>query len=160
MRTDARAFALYARHYSAAVKRNDRYRRRGNTNIVGPMQHMVLLSLAEDALFVWTRATVERDDHQRGVCCAVFRNEGPVLSSELVREADDLAWQRWPDEARHFTYVDGAQVRHKRDPGRCFLRAGWRTCGRNADGRLTMLERIASSDPLLVARDTPQRSPF
>jgi hypothetical protein len=30
------------------------------------------------------------------VNCAVFRNEGPVLSSDLILEAEELAWGRWP----------------------------------------------------------------
>jgi hypothetical protein len=41
---------------------------------------------------------------QRGVNCAVFRNESSVLSSELIREACGLAWTRWPGE-RLYTYV-------------------------------------------------------
>jgi hypothetical protein len=28
------------------------------------------------------------------------------------------------------------------NPGYCFKQAGWRTCGRNKDGRLTILERL------------------
>lgn len=68
----------------------------------------------------------------------MFRNEGAGLSSDLIREADSLAWQRWP-VARHFTYVDDSKIQ-SRNPGYCFLQAGWRRCGRNADGRLTILE--------------------
>lgn len=139
-RTDHRAFGLYRRHYSYA--KNGPYRRRGNTNVTGSGQTMVLLTVAVDALFVWLRNTVERLDHQIGVNCAVFRNEGPQQSSELIREADQLAWQKWPDEPRHFTYVDPGAVRRKRDPGRCFIRAGWTKCGESADGKL-LFERVA-----------------
>jgi hypothetical protein len=109
---------------------------------MGPGETMVLLSRCGRALFAWQHNTIPRLDGQVGVCCAVFRNESPTLSSELIREADALAWRRWPEQ-RHFTYVEDGKVRHKRDPGRCFLRAGWRVCGRNADGRLTLLEAIA-----------------
>ncbi len=73
-----------------------------------------------------------------GIECLIFRNEGPILSSTLIREADELAWARWPGE-RHFTYVWDAKVRST-NPGFCFKRAGWHPCGRNADGRLTILE--------------------
>jgi hypothetical protein len=82
-----------------------------------------------------------RLDNQTGVNCAVFRNEGAGLSSDLIREADELAWQRWPGE-RHFTYVWDEKVR-SRNPGYCFLKAGWQRVGRNKDGRLTLLERTA-----------------
>ena len=93
-RTDPRAYALYRRHYSAA--KGARWRRMGNTNVTSGGQTMVLLTLALDALFVWLHNVIKRLDGQAGVNCTVFRNEGPVLSSELIREADELAWRRWP----------------------------------------------------------------
>lgn len=132
---DPRAIALYERHYSARHYADGRKR----VQFAPPGETMVLLTVCCRALFVWVRNRVERYDGQHGVNCAVFRNEGAGLSSDLIREADELAWQRWPGE-RHFTYVEDAKVRRKRDPGRCFIRAGWRICGRNADGRLTILE--------------------
>lgn len=139
-RCDPRAYALYARHYSAA--KNAPYRQAGNTNVAGSGSTMVLLTLDCKALFVWLRNSVERLDHQAGISCSVFRNEGAVLSSELIREADAMADVRWPGE-RHFTYVDAGQVRPKRDPGRCFIRAGWRVCGQSQRG-LILLERAVA----------------
>jgi hypothetical protein len=138
-RVDERAYGLY-RHYSGT--KQQRWRERGNTNVAGPGETMVLLTQACDALFVWTYNTVQRLDHQLGVNCAVFRNEGSVLSSELIREADELAWHRWSDQPRHFSYVDPTKIRRKRDPGRCFLRAGWRACGASDSGKL-LLEIVA-----------------
>jgi hypothetical protein len=140
-RTDPRAFGLYRRHYSA--KKNAACRRRGNTNVTGSGETMVLLSRSCDALFVWLHNTVKRLDGQAGVCCAVFRNDGRgkhrVLSSALIREADELAWQRWPGY-RLFTYVDPAEVRSVqvmgKKPGQCFLEAGWRECGVSAEGKV------------------------
>jgi len=137
-RTDERAFALYRRHYSAA--KNARWRQFGSTNVAAVGETMVLLSQCCRALFVWLRNTIERYDHQVGVNCAVFRNEGAGLSSDLIRQADELAWQRWPGE-RHFTYVDAGKIRPKRDPGRCFLRAGWSRAGVSQTG-LLLLERL------------------
>ena len=134
---DPRALAIYERHYSARHYADGRKR----VQFVGPGECMVLLTVACDALFVWVRNRMERYDGQEGVNCPVFRNESPVLSSDHIREADERAWHRWPGE-RHFTYVEDAKVRRKRDPGRCFRKAGWRVCGRNADGRLTLLERV------------------
>lgn len=137
-RNDPRAFGLYRRHYS--FKKGARWRRRGNTNVTGSGETMVLLTPECDALFIWLHNVVERLDKQDGVNCAVFRNEGDVLSSELIREADALAWARWPTYARHFTYVDPGEVRRKRDPGRCFRKAGWSVCGTSATGKV-ILER-------------------
>jgi hypothetical protein len=137
-RTDPRAFALFRRHYS--FKKGERWRRPGNTNVTSAGQTMVLLSQMGDALFVWLRCTIDRLDKQEGVNCAVFRNEGTVLSSELIREADRLAWQRWPG-LRHFTYVDPTEVASPL-PGYCFRRAGWRHRGQSAKGKL-IFERLA-----------------
>jgi hypothetical protein len=143
--SDPRAIGLYARHYSAASRiGRERWLRSG---ISGPGEGMVLLTEDSRALWLWrtrmsayvgSAAKRGYDDGQRGVMCSVFRNESPVLSSELIREACELAWQRWPGE-RLFTYVADAKIRSV-NPGYCFKKAGWRTCGRNADGRLTILE--------------------
>jgi len=99
---------------------------------------MVLLTLDCQALFAWQRSTVLRNSGETGICCTVFRNEGSVLSSDLVTAADELAWARWPGE-RHYTYVNAGQVRSS-NPGFCFLQAGWRRCG-TSKGGLLILEK-------------------
>lgn len=131
---DPRARALYLRHYSARRYRDGRRRRK----FVGPGEHMVLLTGSGDALFVWRKFI--SDSGQTGVNCAVFRNEGPVLSSELITAAMELAWVRWPGE-RLYTYVWDSKIRSG-NPGYYFKMAGWRTIGRNKDGRLTLLEAV------------------
>jgi hypothetical protein len=137
-RRDPRAVALYLRHYSAG--RNGKRETCYTSGFTGPGEDMVLLTERCDALFVWSRCI--RNDGQTGINCAVFRNESDTLSSELIREADDLAWDRWPDEARHFTYVDPSKVRRKRDPGRCFIKADWHPTGHTSTRGLIVLERV------------------
>jgi hypothetical protein len=137
---DPRARALFARHYSATLKRSQPLRPIGNgERFAGPGAHMVLLLEDCQGMFVW-RAERFRLDGQTGIYCSIFRNESPVLSSDLIREACELAWQRWPGE-RLFTYVADAKIRST-NPGYSFKCAGWRRCGRNADGRLTILELL------------------
>lgn len=99
---------------------------------------MVLLTPDALALFVWRKFI--SDDRQTGVNCAVFRNEGAGLSSDLIRAAVEMAWERWPGE-RLYTYIDPQKTRHKRDPGRCFLKAGWRHHGWSKGG-LRILEML------------------
>ena len=132
---DARARYLYLRHYSAAHYKDNRRR----TLFVGPGEKMVLLTQRCDALWVW-RKSITRDDGQEGVNCAVFRNEGDVLSSDLIREAMSLAWTRWPSQ-RLFTYVAGTKIKSV-NPGYCFKMAGWTQCGYNKSGTLTILEAL------------------
>lgn len=135
---DLRLLALNRRHYSATKTRDWRC----GGKIAGPGEYMALLTQDAQACFVWKRMRLLSGE--RGVYCSIFRNEGSVLSSELIREAVQLAWQRWPGE-RLFTYVADRKIRSV-NPGSCFKHAGWRTCGRNANGRLTILELLAEID--------------
>ena len=58
---------------------------------------------------------------------SLFRNEGAGLSSELILEA--IAATRWfwptPPLLGIVTFVDEQKIRHKRDPGRCYIKAGF-----------------------------------
>ncbi len=126
--------AIFHRHYSYAPYRDGRRPR----HFVGPGEKMVLLTPAADALFVWRKFV--SGDGQLGVNCAVFRNEGPLLSSELIREAMRMAWTRWPG-ARLFTYVNPRKIRST-NPGYCFLLAGWRRCGVTKWNKLVILEAL------------------
>lgn len=58
---------------------------------------------------------------------SAFRNEGADCSSEMIRAA--VAATRWKygdaPPLGMVTFVDPTQVRHKRDPGRCYKKAGF-----------------------------------
>lgn len=125
---DAAARALYRRHYSCRSYRD--YRRQ--KKIVGPGEYVLMITADESALFCWKRFI--DGSGQRGVCCSIFRNEGPCLSSALIREACDIAWRRWPG-ARLYTYVNRRKVQ-SRNPGYCFQCASWRRAGRTKGGLL------------------------
>jgi len=135
-RADARARALYLRHYS-------RFKRKlGSTSpqFVSPGECMVLLTAAADAVFVWHYARPEmRLDKVDGPMCSIFRNEGPVLSSTLILEAEQLAWARWPGTTL-WTYVDPRCVASGQ-PGWCFIRARWKRAGESKAGRLLFRKR-------------------
>lgn len=127
------AFSLFRRHYSfgRSARIPD-----SETRIAGPGQKMLLLTPDARALFVW-RKFISKDG-QKGINCAAFRNEGPCLSSDLIRQAMALAWIRWPAE-RFYTYVNPRKVRSS-NPGYCFKKAGWRQCGITKTRRLIVLE--------------------
>ncbi len=136
---DPVGLALYGRHYSARRYRDGRVR----SLFVGPGEKLVLIGHDDRALFVWRKFI--SDDRQVGICCSIFRNEGAVLSSVLVQEADELAWDRWPDELRHYTYVAPSLIRST-NPGYCFKIAGWQWFGSTTGGHgrppLHILDRI------------------
>jgi len=130
---DRRGRAILKRHYSAR-----HYADGSNPALfVGPGEKMVLMTSDCSALFVWRKFI--SDDGQVGVSCAVFRNEGMVRSSVLIREAESLAWERWPGE-RLYTYINPRRVRST-NPGYCFLMAGWQRCGTSRGG-LVILEKF------------------
>ena len=123
--------AVFDRHYSRRRYADGR----SPALFVGPGEKMVLRTAACDAIFVWRKFIPL--DGQRGVNCAVFRNEGAALSSWLIRAAMVLAWRRWGKE-RLYTYVDARRILST-NPGWCFLCAGWRRVGRTKDRGLVIL---------------------
>lgn len=88
-------------------------------------------------------AKAVRPDGLIGIECALFRNEGPIRSSVLIREAVLLTWALWGDPGRDgvFTFIDPAHVVHGSNgiAGYCFRRAGWTRVGRSSDARLPRL---------------------
>jgi hypothetical protein len=145
---DPRAFAIMRRHYSYQPYSDGRRQNLANRNrflFVGPGEKMVLLTPDLRALFVW-RKFIDKSG-QQGINCAVFRNEGPHLSSELILDAEKLAWQRWPDE-RLYTYVNANKVKST-NPGYCFKMAGWRYCGKTTK-RLHILEKLPQQAEIFV----------
>lgn len=125
---DPTAMAIFLRHYSAR-------RRRKVFQFIGPGEKEVYITADARALLAWRKFI--SDSGETGVNCCIFRNEGTASgrSSDLINLACVMAWERWPGE-RLYTYVDPGKVRHKRDPGRCFLRAGFSICGKTKSGKL------------------------
>lgn len=135
---DPRACWLADRHYSR--------RKIGSPQFMPPGQTIVLLSLDGLAVFGWWRphpdAGLEAMNGLNGWTCTIFRNESPILSSDLILDAEraipELGYDVGPDGL--LTYVWDSKIRSS-NPGYCFKRAGWRRAGRSADGRKTLLQK-------------------
>lgn len=69
-------------------------------------------------------AGIGRMDGFEGHSCFIFRNDGGPLSSLIIRQAVGLTACKW-GIAPFITYVAIEKVKHKRDPGRCFIKAGF-----------------------------------
>jgi len=106
-RFDSRALPLADRHYNR--------RKVGSPQFVPPGGCAVLLTDAADALWVTSTPFPQYVRHAwpGAWVNSLFRNESACRSSELIREA----------------VSDREQTRRKRDPGRCYLRAGWEYAG-------------------------------
>lgn len=126
---------LADRHYSRQTPGSPQYCRNG--------QNLVFITDQADAGWVTFRPTpgeAKRQDNLDAWECALFRNEGPVKSSLLIREAVMLSIALWgplpPDG--FITYVKAEAVRTGAPggvPGYCYRRAGWRHVGESADGK-------------------------
>lgn len=124
-RFDARALPLADRHYNR--------QRPGTPQFVPPGRCLVLLTPDADALWVtsWPMEEYTRHRWAGAWVNSCFRNEGAGLSSELIREAVSASrfWWGDPPALGMITFVDADKVRRKRDPGRCYRKAGFEHVG-------------------------------
>ena len=128
------AWVLFQRHYSKYHYKDGRIPKL----FVGPGEKTVLITQDGLALFVWRK--FKDASGQEGVNCSVFRNESPLQSSHLILEAEKFAWDRWPG-LRLYTYVNSRKIKSS-NPGYCFKKAGWNTCGTTKVNKLTILEKL------------------
>lgn len=103
----------------------------GAPGFVPPGRCVVLRSVCGRALWVtsWPFAEYVKHAWPGAWINSTFRNEDGAagLSSELIREAIAATRSVWePPALGLVTFVDASEVRRKRDPGRCYLRAGFR----------------------------------
>lgn len=142
-RADPRAVALADRHYNR--------QKIGTPQFVPPGRCLVLLTEDASALWVtsWPFAQYVKHAWAGAWVCSLFRNEGAILSSELIRSA--VAATRWyygdAPALGFITFVDADKTRKKRDPGRCYRKAGWRHVGFTVGG-LVALQLDAAAMPM------------
>jgi hypothetical protein len=126
-RFDRRALPLADRHYNR--------RKRGTPQFTSPGRTLVLLTAAADAVWVstWPYETFAWHAWAGAWVNTLFRNESDVLASELIAEAVQATRFWWGEPpARAYpivTFIDPDNVRPKRDPGYCYLMAGWERIG-------------------------------
>lgn len=120
-RADPRSWPLADRHYNR--------QKVGAPQFAPPGRCLVLLTEKADALWItsWPFAQFVRHAWPGAWVCSCFRNESDLLSSDLIRQAvaATVARYGYPGELGMITFVDAGKTRRKRDPGRCFLRAGF-----------------------------------
>lgn len=133
-RADPRARVVADRHYNR--------QKVGAPQFVPPGRCVVLLTGTADALWVTSWPFAEYVLHAWGGAwvCSAFRNEGPVLSSQLIREA--CAATRYvygsPPPLGMVTFVDKSKVRGKRHFGLCYRHAGFEVDGETKSGLLAL----------------------
>jgi len=142
-RFDVRALPLADRHYNRRAV--------GSPQFVPPGRCLVLLTAAADALWVssWQLPEWVKHAWPRAWVNTLFRNESDELSSDLIREAVAATRARWAvaPEQGMVTFVDARKVRRKRDPGRCYRRAGFSHVGFTKGG-LHVLQMLPADMPV------------
>jgi len=127
------------------------YNRRkvGSPQFVPPGRSLVLRTTDNNAVWVtsWPFAEYVRHAWPGAWVNSLFRNEGAGLSSELIRAAVAHTRSEWdPPDLGIVTFVDASKVRHKRDPGRCYLKAGFQRVGETKGG-LVALQMLPGEMP-------------
>jgi hypothetical protein len=154
-RADSRALPIADRHYNR--------QKPGTPQFVPPGRCIVLLTEKADALWItsWPFAEYVKHAWAGAWVCSCFRNEGSVLSSELIREAVAVTRDVYgePPPLGMITFVNADKVRRKRDPGRCFVKAGFTRVGKTKGG-LVALQMLPSAMPEAVEIESMQRSLF
>ena len=147
------ARVLADRHYSRKTPGADQF--------TPPGRKLVLITPAEDAFWVTSYPFAEYVRHAwpGALLCSAFRNEGPTLSSDLVRAAVACTRWKWPEipELGMVTFVDTAKVRKKRDFGRCFRKAGFTPAGYTKGGHF-VLQLLPGDFPAAEAPATRQKT--
>ena len=152
-RADQYARAIADRHYNR--------QKVGSPQFVPPGRCLVLRTDTAFWVTSWPFAQFVRHAWAGAMVCSAFRNEGDILSSKLILDA--LAATRWkyPDlpELGMVTFVNRAKVRSKRNPGYCFIKAGFEPCGQTNGGlhalqltsdRFPMAEAPMGAQPLMI----------
>ena len=136
---DPRCAKLADGHYSRRTV--------GSPQFMPPGETLILVTEAADACWGWwrphPRSGIVAMNGLDGWTCTLFRNTGPIPSSELVLEAEAILRDsgRGCGPSGLLTYVFDAKVRST-NPGWCYKVAGWLqhpTKPRSADNRKTLI---------------------
>jgi hypothetical protein len=130
-RADPVAREVADRHYNRQSVGADQF--------VPPGRCLVLRTVEGGAFWVtsWPLPEYVKHDWPGAWICSAFRNERQdlYLSSDLIRAALAVTRWRWEPPAEGLvTFVDPQKVRRKRDPGRCFFKAGFVRIGTTKGG--------------------------
>lgn len=143
-RADPDVVPLADRHYNR--------QKIGSPQFAPPGRCLVLKTAWLDAFWItsWPYAQYVKHAWAGAWVCSAFRNESlAYLSSDLIRQAvaATLAYYGDAPELGMVTFVDTAKTRRKRDPGRCYIKAGFAPCGRTKGG-LVALQLLPENMPL------------
>lgn len=143
-RADQHARAIADRHYNRQAI--------GSEQFVPPGRCLVLTT--DSALWVtsWPFAEYVQHAWAGAWINSIFRREAGPLASDMISAAIAATRWRWSDvpPLGMVTFIDPTKIRHKRDPGRCYRRAGFEHVGYTKGGLLVLQllpERMPEPEP-------------
>jgi hypothetical protein len=133
-RADKKAVPIADRHYNR--------QKIGSPQFAPPGRCVVFITYRADALWItsWPFAQYVKHAWAGAWVCSCFRNESQILSSTLIKEAVALTRGIYGDapEKGMITFVDTSKTRRKRDPGRCYRKAGFKHVGFTKGGLVAL----------------------
>lgn len=151
-RADKRALPLADRHYNR--------QKIGSPQFVPPGRCLVLLTADAGALFVtsFPMAAYVKHAWAGAWVNSLFRRESGALASDLIRDAVAATLSTWPeppavtcrycgDVICMVTFINPKHVHHKRDFGRCYVKAGFKRCTGKTKAGLVVVHLAVSALP-------------
>jgi len=123
-RFDVAALPLADRHYNRRAV--------GSPQFVPPGRNLVFLTSGAGALWVtsWPFEEYVRHAWPGAWVNSLFRRETGPIASELIAWAVAATRAEWePPALGIVSFIDPTKTRRKRDPGRCYRKAGWKHVG-------------------------------
>ena len=133
-RADPEVVPLADRHYNR--------QKIGSPQFAPPGRCVVFKTELRDAFWItsWPYAQYVKHAWAGAWVCSAFRNESIYLSSDLIREAVAATLHLYgsPPDLGMITFVNADKVRKKRDPGRCYKKAGFKVVGVTKGGLIAL----------------------
>jgi len=130
-RADPKARRLADRHYNRQSV--------GAVNFCPPGRAFVLWRPGAVWVTSWPFAEFTKHEWAGAWVNSLFRNESEILSSALITAAVSHTRWKWPaPDLGMVTFVDRGKTRPKKDPGYCYLCAGFVECGTTKKGLIAL----------------------
>lgn len=154
-RADPRALPIADRHYNR--------QKIGSPQFVPPGTCLVLLTENAESVWVtsWPKPEYVKHAWAGAMVNSLFRRESGPLASDLIRAACAATRAKWPDlpPLGMVSFIDPNKTRRKRDPGRCYVKAGFRRVGYTKGG-LVVVQLLPADFPDAVEAQGTQAALF